>query len=87
MNVYTKVSRAVATERTGKAPIKVMRVDHNKGSKDKPEIRSRLVAKEIKTSYKPELFAATPPLEALKLLMSLKASSQGENRCIMHNMY
>ena len=85
MNVYTKVSRAVATERTGKAPIKVMWVDHNKGTQEKPEIRSRLVAKEIKTSYRPELFAATPPLEALKLLLSFAASSQGENRCVMHN--
>jgi hypothetical protein len=85
MNVYSKVSKAVCVERTGKAPIKVMWVDHNKGTNDKPEIRSRLVAKEIKTSYKPELFAATPPLEALKLLLSINASSQGEKRCIMHN--
>jgi hypothetical protein len=85
MNVYSKVNRSVGVEKTGKAPIKVMWVDHNKGTKDKPEIRSRLVAKEIKTSYKPELFAATPPLEALKLLISITASSQGKNRCIMHN--
>jgi hypothetical protein len=85
MNVYTKVSRALALEKSGKSPIKVMWVDHNKGTKEKPEIRSRLVAKEIKTSYRPELFAATPPLEALKLLLSFAASSQGENRCIMHD--
>ena len=44
MNVYSRVNRAVATEITGKAPIKVIWVDHNKGSKDKPDIRSRLVA-------------------------------------------
>ena len=45
MNVYSKVNRAVATEKTGKAPIKVMWMDHNKGSKNKSKIRSRLVAK------------------------------------------
>ena len=62
MKVYTKISRQWATSKTGKAPIKVRWVDHNKGTAERPMIRSRLVAKEIKVCDRPELFAATPPL-------------------------
>ena len=46
-------------------------VDINKGDQDNPEYRSRLVAKEIKNDKRQDLFAATPPLEAKKLLMSM----------------
>ena len=85
MRVYTKVSKKFAFEKTGKAPLKVRWVDHNKGTAEKPNIRSRLVAKEIKVSDKPELFAATPPLEALKLILSLAACASSGQRCVMHN--
>ena len=36
-----------------------------------PEYKSRLVAKEIKTDKRIDLFAATPPLEGKKLLFTL----------------
>ena len=36
-----------------------------------PEYRSRLVAKDFKLDKRNDLFAATPPLEALKILISL----------------
>ena len=85
MKVYTKVSRQWATSKTGKAPIKVRWVDHNKGTAERPMITSRLVAKEIKVCDRPELFAATPPLEALELVLSLAASSHSGSRCVMHN--
>ena len=39
-------------------------------------IRSRLVGKEINTGVRPDLFAATPPLEMLKVLMSYCAQNQ-----------
>ena len=39
-----------------------------------PEYRSRLVAQEIKTDKREDLFAATPPLEAKKMFVSLAAS-------------
>lgn len=42
----------------------------NKGDDVNPEYRSRLVAKEIKRDKRIDLFAATPSLEALKLLLS-----------------
>jgi hypothetical protein len=68
--VYKKVKRGIAWEATGKAPIKVRWVDVNKGDKTHPEYRSRLVAKESKLDKRNDLFAATPPLEAKKLLFS-----------------
>ena len=51
---------------SGKQPIGVRWIDINKGDEVNPEYRSRLVAQEIKRDHSLELFAATPPLEALK---------------------
>ena len=44
-----------------------------------------MVAKEIKVNDRPDLFAATPPLEALKLITSFTASGRGAGKCMMHN--
>ena len=38
-----------------------------------PDYRSRLVAKEINTHKRPDLFAATPPLESIRYIMSYGA--------------
>ena len=46
-------------------------VDVNKGDEVHEDYRSRLVAQEIKTYKDDGLYAATPPLEAKKLLMSM----------------
>ena len=54
-------------------PIGCRWVDINKGDEDNPEYRSRLVAKEIKKDRNQDLFAATPPLEAKRLLFSMFA--------------
>ena len=67
-------------DNTGKAPIGVRWVDINKGDDINPEYRSRLVAKEFKLGSIEELFAATPPLEAKKLLMSM-ATTEGIGYC------
>ena len=69
--VYRKVPLKECWDKTGKAPIKIRWVDINKGDKVHPEYRSRLVAKDFKNDKNMDLFAATPPLEALKLLMSM----------------
>ena len=45
-------------------------LDINKGDEKEPEYRSRLVAKEIAHTKDEMMFAATPPLEAKKLLFS-----------------
>ena len=46
-------------------------VDINKGDRANPNYRSRLVARELKKDTLSELFAAMPPLAALKVLLSL----------------
>ena len=77
MGVYDKVAISECYEKTGKAPIAVRWVDVNKGDSVRPNYRSRLVAKEFRTDVKPELYAATPPSECLRLLLSILASSKG----------
>ena len=52
----------------------------NKGDNINPNYRSRIVAKEIKTHARPDLFAATPPIEHIKYLISRVASSQRQRR-------
>ena len=70
-DVYVKVPLAQCWARTGRKPIGVRWIDINKGDEKKPKYRSRLVAKEIKVDKRDDLFAATPPLEAKKLLLSM----------------
>ena len=65
---------------TGKGPIGSRWIDINKGDDENPEYRSRLVAKEINRSPSDEMFAATPPLEAEKMLFSMAMSSFAQNR-------
>ena len=69
--VYEKVPIKECWDMTGKAPIGTKWVDINKGDSVHPEYRSRLVAKEIKTDKRLDLFAATPPLEAKNMLLAL----------------
>jgi hypothetical protein len=65
---------------TGKAPIGSKWVDVNKGDATKPLIRSRFVVKEIATYKSDDFFAATPPLEAFRLLLSLAASGAHDTK-------
>ena len=69
--VYSKVPITQCWDRTGSKPIGVRWIDINKGDNTNPKYRSRLVAKEIAYGKRDDLFAATPPVEAKKLLMSL----------------
>jgi hypothetical protein len=74
--VYTKRPTKECWSETGTAPIKVKWVDINKGDTEREEYRSRLVAMEIALNKREDLFAATPPLEAKKMLFSLFASKK-----------
>ena len=56
-------------EKTGKEPIGVKWIGVNKGDKNNPEYRSRLVAHTVKKDKRQDLFAATPPLEANRILL------------------
>ena len=59
-------------------------IDTNKGDQAHPDYRSRLVAMEFNDGQDPSLFAATPPLEAMRFLVHLAATKRkGENHCLM----
>ena len=70
MHVFDKVLFDQCWERTGKAHLKARCVDIDKGT----GYRSRWVAKQFKGSDSEEWFAATPPLEALRALISYTMS-------------
>ena len=57
----------------------------NKGDSVNTNYRSRLVGKEFKTYADDALYAATPPLEALRLIVSRAATDDGTKRELMIN--
>ena len=59
---------------TGKAPVTVRWVDVNKGDDTNPNVRSRLVARQIRQAGEDAIFAPTPPLEALRSIISMAAT-------------
>merc|ERR1711884_868683 len=65
--------------------IQVRWIDINKGDEGNPNIRSRLVAKDFKTESIPELFAGTPPLEAMRVICSEAATVGKEEKVVMVN--
>ena len=74
MMVYEKVPRHFAH---GRKVITTRWLDVNKGDTQRPNYRARLVGRELKLKDKRlDLFAATPPLESLRLLCSICASHQ-----------
>jgi hypothetical protein len=58
-------------------------VDTNNGDPTAPDYRARFVGKEFNTSIGPTLYAATPPLEALKLIMSQASGNRSNGINIM----
>ena len=74
MGVWEVVPLAMCLTRTQKRPIKGRWVDINKGDDIMEMYRSRYVAREIRDqhggAHREWLFAAMPPLEALKILIS-----------------
>ena len=64
--VYTRVSKTGAKKLgVGGFIMEGRWLDISKGDTDRPDYRSRFVGKEFSTGTDPELFAATPPLEAM----------------------
>ena len=84
MKVYTKVPRSVAR---GKKIIKTRWIDINKGDEANPNMRSRLVGKEFADGIDPSLYAYTPPIEAMRMILSRAATVKGDGtrRIIMTN--
>ena len=74
---WEEVPVSQSFKETGKKPLGGRWVDCNKGDQKQPDVRSRWVAKDIARYKTAEFFAATPPLEAMRLIVS-EAASQGE---------
>ena len=74
-NVWTRMPRAEALRR-GLKIVGTKWIDINKGDSHSPVYRSRFVAKEYNTGPGEGLFAATPPLEAVRLLISDAATAK-----------
>ena len=71
MKMYGKVPIAECIARTGRQPIGVRWIDHNKGDDLHEKYRSRLVAQQFNSGpMEDNTFAATPPLEALRMVIS-----------------
>ena len=71
-DIWSKVPIGMSWELTGKGPTSVRWVDVNKAGEGGMEVRCRLVARDFKGNDKgrDDLFAATPPLEAKRMLLS-----------------
>ena len=81
MRVWEVVPVTECLERTQKKPIRGRWVDVNKGDDHVEVYRSRYVAMELKREHggamREGLFAAMPPLEGMRLLLSFVASGRG----------
>ncbi len=71
MGVYTKVRREAWMR-----VISTRWIDTNKGDSASPNYRARLVGRELNLCKRDDLFAATPPLESLRMILSICASRQ-----------
>ena len=78
MGVYVKVPRGMAKMHGAKV-ITTKWLDTNKGDAESPNYRSRLVGREVKYDKRLDLFSATPPLETLKVLISMCARRQHDH--------
>ena len=74
MGAFTKVPISQCIARTGRKPIGVRWRDINKGDRYNVNVRSRLVAKEFNNKKCDDLFAGTPPVEAMRAIISMAAS-------------
>ena len=74
--VWEEVSTEECLAKTGKRPIGGRWVDINKGDPSNPLIRCRYVAQEVAHFKDDDFFAAMPPLEALRMLISEAATNR-----------
>ena len=79
MGAYRRLTRAQALASGKGKGIQGRWIDVNKGSSETPDDRSRYVGKELNRGQAAswDLYAATPRIEALKLLASTCAKEQG----------
>ena len=78
MNAYTRCPRSKVSEEGGKL-IDTRWIDINKGDSECTNYCSRLVGREYNTYKDDSLYAETPPLEALRMILSHAATVRGNN--------
>ena len=84
MGVYKHVSRQEAEKDLEGKFVKVKWVRINKGTAEKPKVRCRLVAQELGYGTKvDELFAGTPSMTAVKLVLAKMANSRHNDQELM----
>ena len=84
MNVYSYATEEEMRNTEGAKMIGTTWVDVNKGTMAQPEYRSRLCGQEFaKGDPMDDLFAATPPLQGIKLMVSMCASEPGKRLMIL----
>ena len=77
--VWRKASTQEAPRISVRPPTTVRCVDVNKGDDQHHDMRSRLVAQQIRGAHEDLTFAPTPPLEALRTVLSYTATDiEGE---------
>eukprot|EP00435_Cladocopium_sp_Y103_P060831 s663_g22.t1 len=74
--VWEVVPTSEAWSETNRPPISSRWIDINKGDEQRPQYRSRLVIQEIRHSDVEAIFAATPPLESVRMLLSLQRTGR-----------
>ena len=60
-----------AIKKSGRRPLRLKWIDVNKGDRKNYNIRSRLVCTEVRPRGVEAIFAATPPLESLRVIMAI----------------
>ena len=71
MKVYEYSTETEARARTERNPVGLKWIDTNKGSAEAPRYRSRLLCTEVRHKGVEPIFSATPPLETLRVLLSV----------------
>ena len=71
MEVYEYSNEAEARARTRRNPVGLKWIDTNRGIAEAPRYRSRLVCTEVRHNGVEPIFTATPPLETLRVLLSV----------------
>ena len=77
--VYTYAPISECRAKTGAEPIGTKWIDTNKGDSTNPCYRSRWVAQQFRRAYIETMFAATPNIEAARLLLADAASRSRPN--------
>ena len=76
LGVYEKVDECAGVAQYNVTPVDTKSVDTDKAFEGEPmQLRSRIMAREFKSADRPDLYAGTLPLEALKAIISIGCES------------